>query len=164
MSTYTNSGKIAPERPEGAVGEDAGLVTAREHRNDLRQAMSWLENRAARPSATATWRADVEAALLGLGAALEAHIADVEGEDGLLDSIVADAPRLSGQIADMRRQHDELRAGLDRAIVSCTTHGKTDPVLVRRRVTSLLGRLAMHRQLGSELVFDAYNLDIGDGD
>ena len=162
MSTYTNSGSITPERPDGAVVENAGLVTARERRNDLRQAMAWLENRVARPAATATWATDAEAALLELEAALDAHIAEVEGEDGLLASIVADAPRLSGQIAEMRGQHDELRAGCDRAITSL--HGRVDPALVRRRVTSLLGRLAMHRQLGSELVFDAYNVDIGDGD
>jgi hypothetical protein len=49
-------------------------------------------------------------------------------------------------------------------MASCSTLDGVEPTLVRRRVTSLLGRLAMHRQLGSELVFDAYNVDIGDGD
>jgi hypothetical protein len=64
----------------------------------------------------------------------------------------------------MQGQHDGLRAGLHRAMASCSMLDGVEPTLVRRRVTSLLGRLAMHRQLGSELVFDAYNVDIGDGD
>lgn len=164
MSTYTNSGSIAPERAEGAFASNAGLETARERRIDLRQAMARLETRVARPSATPTWRADVEAALFELGEALDAHISEVEHEDGLLASIATHAPRLAGQIAEMQGQHDGLRAGLDRAVASCSINDEVEPTLVRRRVTSLLGRLAMHRQLGSELVFDAYNVDIGDGD
>jgi hypothetical protein len=32
---------------------------------------------------------------------------------------------------------------------------------VRRQVTTLLGRLTLHRQAGADLVFDAYNVDIG---
>lgn len=164
MSTHSNSGSIAPERPEEALASDAGLETARERRVDLRRAMAWLENRVARPSATPAWRVDVEAALLELGEALDAHIGEVEGEDGLLASVVAHAPRLAGQASEMRADHDDLRAGFDRAWAACSGHEELESALVRRRVTSLLGRLAIHRQLGSELVFDAYNVDIGDGD
>lgn len=164
MSTYTTSGSIAPERAEGATASNAGLETARERRIDLRQAMERVEYRVARPSATATWQTNVRAALFDLGEALEAHISEVEDEHGLLASIVADTPRLAGQVAEIQGQHDGLRAGFDRAVESCSVHNEVDPTLVRRRVTSLLGRLAMHRQLGSELVFDAYNVDIGDGD
>lgn len=164
MSTYTTSGSIAPERAKGATASNAGLETARERRIDLRQAMERLEYRVARPSATPNWQADVEAALFDLREALDAHISEVEDEHGLLASIVADTPRLAGQVAEIQGQHDGLRAGLYRAMASCSMHDGVEPTRVRRRVTSLLGRLAMHRQLGSELVFDAYNVDIGDGD
>jgi hypothetical protein len=126
--------------------------------------MARLETQVARPSATASWRGEVEAALFELGEALDAHISEVEHEDGLLESIVTLAPRLAGLVAEMQGQHDELRAGFDRAMASCSMHDEAEPTLVRRRVTSLLGRLAIHRQLGSELVFEAYNVDIGDGD
>lgn len=165
MSNTTISGSVGYTRPAGGtLDAHAGLDTARKLRIDLRQAMERLENRVARPSATDSWRADVEVALFELGEALDAHISEVEGEGGLLASIVADAPRLAGQIAEIQGQHDGLRAGLDRAVASCSVHDEVEPTLVRRRVTSLLGRLAVHRQLGSELVFDAYNVDIGDGD
>lgn len=164
MSNNNISGSVGYTRPAGALEAHTGLDTARERRIDLRQAMERLEYRIARPSATATWRADVEVALFELGEALDAHVSEVEGEGGLLASVVTDAPRLASQAADMRAEHDELRAGYFRALAACSEHGKLEPTLVRRRVTSLLGRLAMHRQLGSELVFDAYNVDIGDGD
>jgi hypothetical protein len=38
------------------------------------------------------------------------------------------------------------------------------PERLRRAVTSLLGRLARHRQRGSDLVFEAYNVDIAAAD
>ncbi|MEX2134667.1 MAG: hypothetical protein WEB67_11045 [Acidimicrobiia bacterium] len=164
MSNNTVSGSVGYTRPAGALEAHIGLDTARKRRIDLRQAMERLENRVARPSATGSWRADVEAALFELGEALDAHISEVENEGGLLVTIVTDAPRLAGRAAEMRAEHDELRAGYYRAMAACSEHGKLDPTLVRRRVTSLLGRIALHRQLGSELVFDAYNVDIGDGD
>ena len=164
MSTYTNSGSVAFEGPVEALEAHTGLDTARERRIDLRQAMARVETRVARPSATASWGADIKAALSELGEALDAHINEVEDEGGLLSTIVAEAPRLAGQVAEMQRQHGELRAAFDRALAACSNHGELEPTVVRRRVMSLLGRLAMHRQVGSELVFDAYNVDIGDGD
>ncbi len=163
MSHNTISGSVGYTRPAGSL-EAHGLDMARERRIDLRQAMETLENRIARPSATEFWQGDVEVALFELGEALNDHIREVEGEGGLLASIVSDAPRLAGQAAEMRGEHEALRAGLDRARGACSEHAGVEPTVVRRRVTSLLGRLAMHRQLGSELVFDAYNVDIGDGD
>lgn len=164
MSNNTNSGSVAFEGPVEALEAHNGLDSARKRRIDLRQAMARVETRVARPSATASWRADVEAALRELGEALDAHINEVDDEGGLLATIVAEAPRLAGQVAEMQRQHDQLRAAFDRALAACSNHGELEPAVVRRRVTSLLGRLAIHRQLGSELVFDAYNVDIGDGD
>jgi hypothetical protein len=38
--------------------------------------------------------------------------------------------------------------------------GKASVTQVRRRVIALLGRLAIHRQRGSDLVYEAYNVDI----
>jgi hypothetical protein len=35
---------------------------------------------------------------------------------------------------------------------------------VRRRVVNLIGRLTLHRQAGSDLVFEAYNVDIAASD
>lgn len=164
MSNNTISGSVGFKRPAGALEAHTGIDTARERRIDLQQAMARLETRVARPSAAVIWQTDVNAALSDLGEALEAHISKVEDENGLLASIVADTPRLAGQVAEMRGQHDELRTAFYRALASCSMQGDLEPTLIRRRVTSLLGRLAMHRQLGSELVFDAYNVDIGDGD
>jgi hypothetical protein len=164
MSKNTNSRSVAFQRPAAALEAQTGLDSARERRIDLRQAMAQVEYRVARPSATASWRADVEAAMIELGEALDAHISEVENEGGLLPTIVADTPRLAGQVAEMQGQHDGLRAAFDRALEVCSDTGELEAKVVRRRVTSLLGRLAMHRQLGSELVFDAYNVDIGDGD
>jgi hypothetical protein len=36
--------------------------------------------------------------------------------------------------------------------------------LIRRRVVNLIGRLTLHRQAGSDLVFEAYNVDIAASD
>ena len=68
---------------------------------------------------------------------------------------------------DFRREHFELLEACGRIEqVISGAQPTTDHVIrrVRRRVTSLLGRLTAHRQRGSDLVYDAYNVDIAAAD
>lgn len=164
MSHNTITGSVGYTGPNGTLAYETGFDRARERRIDLRQAMDQLERQLARPTGADSWRAELEAALFELGEALDAHIREVEGDGGLLASIVADTPRLANQAEEMRAEHRQLQAGLGRALAGCSGNSKVEPGQIQRRVTALLGRLALHRQLGSELVFDAYNVDIGDGD
>jgi hypothetical protein len=137
---------------------------ARVRRIELHDAMTSMETELARPSGSETWHDNVETALTELSAALDAHIQDVEGVEGLLVRVVDEAPQLAGEIAELTKEHLQLSTARYRALATLRQPGRPDPAVVRRRVTTLLGRLALHRQRGAELVYDAYSVDIGTGD
>ncbi|MFZ0012572.1 MAG: hypothetical protein WAL25_00525, partial [Acidimicrobiia bacterium] len=74
------------------------------------------------------------------------------------DRILDESPRLAAAVAEIRDEHLVLADAvttLNRVIAT----GDTERI--RRKVTSLLGRIALHRQLGADLVYEAYNVDIG---
>jgi hypothetical protein len=149
---------------EAESSEPAHVERARTRRIELHDAMTGLETELARASGSEAWRDNVETALAELGAALDAHIQDVEGVEGLLARVVDEAPQLAGEIAALTKEHQQLSAARYRALATLRQPGRPDPAVVRRRVTTLLGRLALHRQRGAELVYDAYSVDIGTGD
>jgi hypothetical protein len=69
--------------------------------------------------------------------------------------------------AARRRAHRAARPhrrelDLARGAASRTDDGATGEI--RRAVTDLVGSIARHRQAGSDLVFEAYEVDIGAGD
>jgi hypothetical protein len=99
--------------------------------------------------------------------ALTVHIENVEGEYGLLEEILQEAPWLAPMAQDIEREHLALLDTYTRTeqrLRAAREHGPGDYSAVRRRVTSLLGRLTLHRQHGSDLVYEAYNVDIDASD
>ncbi|REK22700.1 MAG: hypothetical protein DWQ40_02820 [Actinobacteria bacterium] len=156
--------RTAATTVEPAVPNEPSLIGARARRIELREAMADLEVAAARATASPDWVARVEVALLGLSAAVDAHAVEVEAESGILADVLEKAPRLEYQVGTMRSDHDELRESCQNLLARLHQEPAPDAKVIRRKVISLLGRLTLHRQQGSELVFDAYNVDIGSGD
>jgi len=151
------------ELPNEIGAETPPLQTARLRRMALHEAMEHMEFTLARASRTENWVGEVERALNALQDAMEAHIVDVEAPDGLLNEMIEVAPRLSGEIDVIRREHAELTTLWQKADVAVHDPGR-DSFRIRRVITALLGGLAEHRQRGSDLVYDAYNVDIGAAD
>jgi hypothetical protein len=87
-----------------------------------------------------------------------------ERPQGLYEEIAQRAPRLAGKIERLREEHPELRDGTQQLIARLETTPIGDlwelPA-ARDDLQRLLGRLVRHRQLGADLVWEAYNLDIG---
>ncbi|HSJ84785.1 MAG TPA: hypothetical protein VLA91_13295 [Acidimicrobiia bacterium] len=151
---------------DAAAGHDR-LSRATDRRRILAEEMADLEEVLARPASAADWLERVAQGLADLRLALDAHIEEVEGSDGLLAEIVEIAPRLSGQAEDLRQHHMELLGAWLRAEATVRTASEDGPAarsLVRRRVVALIGRLTRHRQAGSDLVYEAYNVDIAASD
>lgn len=151
---------LIPDSDRSDAGRLARLESVRTRRDELRAAMNDLEKSAARPHAGPGWSQDVRASVTRLHNALETHIRDVEGPEGLFEAVVATAPRLAHDAEDLRGEHHDLMRSIgsvDRALDDSS--GKA---VIRRRVMSLLARLVVHRQRGSDLVYNAYNIDIGD--
>ncbi len=135
---------------------------ARTRRIQLREAMKELEHAVARPSTSADWSDAVDASLASLRKSLESHIREVERSDGLLAEITDKEPRLTSAVDQMKSDHQELLEAL--ADAERVFGDGTDPSATRRTTLILLGNLATHRQQGSDLVFEAYNVDIAAGD
>lgn len=145
--------------------DQLGRATSR--RRALAEAMAELEQIVAGPASAGAWLDRVEVGMAELRAALDAHIEEVEAPGGLLAEIEHVAPGLAPQTEDLRRDHMALLGAWLRAeagVRAARDAGHEALATVRRRIVTLIGRLTIHRQAGSDLVFEAYNVDIGAGD
>lgn len=142
------------------------LARATSRRRELAESMAHLEAIDSGPVSAGDWLDRVEVGLADLRLALDAHIEEVEGPDGLLAEIESMAPWLHASTGQLREEHMALLGAWLRteAAVRAARQDPSKLALVRRKVVTLIGRLTMHRQAGSDLVFEAYNVDIGAAD
>ena len=147
------------------MAANTALSVVGQRRRTLSEAMAGLESAVASASGAYWWRERVEDALADLSDALEAHVKEVEAPSGLLAEILDEAPRLASQVETMKSEHEELKEGVTTLFRTVTgLPDGTDKDKIRRKTTSLLGRLTVHRQRGADLIFDAYNVDIAAAD
>jgi hypothetical protein len=141
----------------------APLETLRRRRSELRESMSALELALAgpAPSGHVRWCERVHVALVELSADFREHIEVTEGPDGLYVDILATAPRLSDAVARLTREHGQI-TDLVKDVLARTSNPESEDVdEVRGLGTNLLGLLVSHRQRGSDLVYEAYEFDVG---
>jgi hypothetical protein len=144
---------------------DADLLEElRRHRAELRESISTLEDALAAPAVSdrQRWAQRVHVAAVELAGDFREHVDLTEGPDGLYSEVLKTSPRLSGAVDTLTREHGLIRGQVDSLLARV---GASDAVAdvdrVRDLGTALLGRLVRHRQRGSDLVFEAYEFDIG---
>jgi hypothetical protein len=140
------------------------LDLVRHRRAELREAMGRLERALAAPAPgrIAAWTEQVAASLAHLAADFAEHIAVTEGPGGLYTDVLASAPRLSNPIRRLTAEHAQVASELDAVVARLPGVGSAEDVDdVRAATTTLLGRLVRHRQRGADLVFEAYQVDVG---
>jgi len=137
---------------------------ARTRRAELLAAITALERALAAPARDPVWLARVHARADRLASAFDDHVLATEGPDGMYADILRTAPRLNFAVARLVAEHDDARISIialgkqvdDRA------GGDRDAIeRIREDGTELLARLGRHRQRGADLVFEAYEQDIG---
>jgi hypothetical protein len=140
--------------PNSSASDQAFLEELRRHRAELRESISVLEDALAAPATAdqARWAQRVHVALVEVPGDFHQHIDIAEGPNGLYYDLLKTSPRLSDAVATLTREHELIRTAPD-AI--------EDAARVRGLGTALLGRLIQHRQRGSDLLFEAYEFDIG---
>ena len=142
------------------------LAETARRRADLHHALVGVERAISSPAVGREddWTKDVVVQLQDLRHALEEHIEVTERESGLYDEICHRAPRLSNSIDRLRDEHPEMRDATVATIekLEATRIGEAWPLAdARDELQRVLGRVVRHRQLGADLVWEAYNLDIG---
>jgi hypothetical protein len=149
---------MSEDQTSGEPSESEALGAARERRSELKHAMSALELAAAGAAGDPAWIDALREALAEVRVVFDAHVEEVEASDGLLAELVAEAPRLSNRVNRLHDEHPELSQRID-ACVALLEEG--DPHEIRGEVLDLLVALARHRHAGADLVYEAYNVDIG---
>jgi len=139
---------------------DESFQQARIHRRGLRNAVGGVEGALTSPATDrqSAWVEHLRAKVEILSDALDRHIEYSEGPEGLLTRIVADAPRLMNKVQKAKAEHDHLRSETTELLDALAGGEGVDKA--RRRTMALMGGLVRHRHLGSDLVYEAYMVDI----
>jgi hypothetical protein len=150
--------------PNSGAPERAFLEELRRRRAELLESISAVEQALAAPAPgrQARWAERVNVALVELSADFREHIDMTEGPDGLYRELLRTAPRLSGAVERLTAEHALITDLVDN-LLACVSEPEVneDVDRVRDRGTALLGRLVRHRQRGSDLIYEAYQADIG---
>lgn len=149
---------------ESSSESDRGLLEeVRRHRAELRESIGALEDALAAPATAdrVRWAQRVQAALVEVSGDFRTHVDVTEGPKGLYRELLRTSPRLAGAVDGLTRDHVLIGGQIDTLLARVADPGVADVDGVRGSGTALLGRLVRHRQRGSDLVFEAYEFDIG---
>ena len=142
----------------------AYLTRVQLHRAELGESMAARDAALALPVGQgAVWRRRVRAALTELAHDLRDHVELTEGPGGLYEDLRRSAPRLARRDQQHLADPEVVLAEVER-LHGDRDEGLADPESVaahREAATALVGVLVRHRQRGSDLVWEAYDLDLG---
>ncbi|MEV4539764.1 hypothetical protein AB0J82_38930 [Asanoa sp. NPDC049518] len=136
------------------------MQIARRHRAALLREIHLFEHAIASPSAEPGWRERVGVRLRSLRGAFAEHIVVTEGEDGLYAELLEHAPRLHRRVQMLTREHAAIAVSMSALQRRADLAGSRVDEL-RRCGGEVLRALSRHRQRGADLVYDAYETDIG---
>jgi hypothetical protein len=151
--------------PEPDTDPTPAYEEARKRRIELHGALVQLEKVISSPARgrVSGWAADVTKALTNLQAAFDEHIEATERPGGLYEEILETSPRLAGQVRRLQDEHPTIHASIAAQIARAAPLDDAADTLdeLRDDLQRVMGQVVRHRQLGADLVWEAYNLDIG---
>jgi hypothetical protein len=143
------------------------LDEASKRRKTLHDTLVNLEQAISSPAAARIpdWTASVLKEVVEVREAFDQHVIATERPDGLYDEILARAPRLAGNIRRLKDEHPEITERVQAMVLRLETvpidpdgwpldHARDD-------LQRFIGAVIRHRQKGADLVWEAYNVDIG---
>jgi hypothetical protein len=143
------------------------LQEAARRRRTLHEAIVGLEEAISSPAANRipNWTRQVTKEITGVRDAWDQHVDTTEKPGGLYEEIVGTSPRLAGTLDRLRNEHpdithlvNEMLARLEQIEIGGLAWPLDD---ARDDLQRLIGKLVRHRQKGADLVWEAYNVDIG---
>lgn len=142
------------------------LLAAGRRRADLHHALVEVEKAISGPAVgrETEWTEEVSAALADLLVAIDEHIDGSERPEGLYDEVLRLAPRLSNTVKRLQAEHPAMRqqtVDLIERLETMPVGSAWDLEDARDSIQRLLGVVVKHRQAGADLIWEAYNLDIG---
>lgn len=146
--------------------DDLGEIQQR--RDAVLGAAAALEAALAAPAGDLRWTEGLGNALERLRATLDEHVTATEAPGGMIDQLRTRAPRLSTRIDRLVDQHSTITADVEH-LLELLEHAPPertvdDTAAIRKETLELLGEIARHRHLGADLLYEAYDVDIGGPD
>lgn len=146
------------------------ITSIRSRREALLQAIVGLEDALAAPLGDGVkWRLRVAMAIDHSVARLDEHIKQTEGPGNILDEIRQAAPRLDRRVTQMMVDHERLEKAAHalQVVVAELAEVEGDELLdmaieLRNGAVEMLGQMTRHRQRGADLIYEAYQVDLGD--
>jgi hypothetical protein len=80
----------------------------------------------------------------------------------MIDQLHKDAPWMAGRIEQLQGEHRPLLASAEALVAHC--RAGTDAEIVRDEALELLKAVSRHRQRGTDLLYEAYMVDLSAGD
>jgi hypothetical protein len=145
----------------------AALSEARARRATLHDALVHLEMAISSPAAgrVPEWTAGVVKELTGVRDAFDQHVIVTEKPGGLYEEIITRAPRLDGTVGRLKSEHPQIVSQIEGVMERLDTveiGGEAWPLeSARDDLQRFIGTVIRHRQRGADLVWEAYNVDIG---
>jgi Hemerythrin HHE cation binding domain len=146
--------------------ESDALEAARARRGELHRALLDLERAlaGAAPGRAQAWADPVRATLVRVRETFAAHIDVTEGANGLYQEVLAQAPRLSAAVNRLQHEHADIAsavAEVENRLDDPTSDADAWVESIRDAAVRLMGLLVRHRQRGADLVYEAYDVEIG---
>lgn len=143
---------------------ESDLSAVRMRRAELRETLSVLEHTLAAPASgrEVVWGEAVHDALLTVVGDFGAHVEVTEGPGGLHHTILSADLRLANAVQSLAEEHGPIAEEI--ATLVADSEPPVTPADVdglRERGVRLLAQLLRHRQRGADLVYEAFQTDIG---
>lgn len=165
-SPHDNAAAQPPDTAGGQPGQhDEALAELARRRSQVKEAMGQLRDALSTvPVDPDRWLTMVSERVAALRSAFDHHVEIHEGADSFLSGIHLNSPNLVPQVSKLHREHGQLDALITEAsalIDSARDQSSAAVEDVRRRCDELLSHFEQHRRRGSQLVWDAFNRDLG---
>jgi hypothetical protein len=150
-----------------AVSTRTELQAVRVRRAELRENIDGMERALASPARgrAVVWGEAVHASLVVLADDFSAHVEVTEGPGGLHQAILSGDLRLANAVDALTAEHGQIAEEIAGLVADSAPPVTPDDVAdLRERANRLLGHLIRHRQQGAELIYEAFETDIGGGD
>jgi len=143
--------------------------SSRADRERSLDALHTLEIHAGRaaPGREHDWLADVHRAIAALERALTIQECNSAPDEGLLSAIERDEPRLRRRVEELRQRYRAVNddvAALSRQLHAISPTDTIDVADIRQTLERIAGELRYQRARETDLVYEAYALDLGEGD
>ena len=144
------------------------LEAAKRRRATLHDTIVHLEESISSPAAgrIPEWTQQVLKEMTGVRDAWEQHVIVTEKPGGLYEEITDRSPRLVGNIQRLQGEHPSIGDGVEAMVTrlestKITEDGAWTVDAARDDLQRFIGLVVKHRQRGADLVWEAYNVDIG---